>query len=121
VKVLLIDDWPVFALALQRTLREELQGDEVVIRHRPTAAIDLKGLDLVITDFHMPGMNGLELLQWLRKANPEMHTIVYSSLPEEVRDHRLQHEADHIISKLSRDRLKTVVLAVKAEHVAAQD
>ncbi|MBU3934551.1 response regulator, partial [Patescibacteria group bacterium] len=36
-------------------------------------------IDLVITDFDMPIMNGVELIRWIRAKHPEIKTILMSS------------------------------------------
>lgn len=41
--------------------------------------------DLVITDFVMPQMNGVELIQEVRKINPGIGTICMSGSPDNLR------------------------------------
>ena len=36
-------------------------------------------IDLVITDFRMPEMNGIELILWIKKEHPEIPVILMSS------------------------------------------
>ncbi len=42
------------------------------------------GADLVITDYTMPGMNGLELLEEVKKHNPQTDAIIMTADPQRV-------------------------------------
>jgi DNA-binding NarL/FixJ family response regulator len=66
-KLLIIDDSQVFLDRLKVRLQRE--GYSVVTSSAPIgASTELPACDLVILDFHMPGMNGSEALRWLRLA-----------------------------------------------------
>ena len=71
-RVLVIDDHPVNVLVLTRQLRQ--WGMKVASAESAKQALDIieQGLlpDLVITDMHMPGMDGLELARHIR-ARPD--------------------------------------------------
>ena len=49
--------------------------------------------DLVITDIHMPGKSGLELIQLIRQHNPEVRAIYISGDPGRFRA-ALEEEED---------------------------
>lgn len=56
--------------------------------------------DVVITDHHMPGMNGLELVTQLRElAYPGKIVVFSSELSREVHERYLRHRVDHILPK----------------------
>jgi putative two-component system response regulator len=76
-KVLCVDDEPAILLLVQRLL--QIQGFEPVGCSDPESAIsefENGSFDAVITDIHMPGMNGLALLHALRERQPEIPVIV---------------------------------------------
>ena len=76
-RVLCVDDEPVILQLLRRFL--EVQGFEAVICNDPLAAAATfagGGFDVVITDIHMPGMDGLTLMQSLREMQPEIPVVV---------------------------------------------
>lgn len=81
IRVVIVDDSPVARLALTGLLskqpRVELIGDAasgpegwlLAAQQRP---------DLVVTDLDMPGFDGLELARRLRRAHPQIKTILTS-------------------------------------------
>ncbi len=76
-RVLCVDDEPVILQILRRLL--EVQGFEPVTCGDPVAAIALfddSSFDVVITDIHMPGMDGLALMKALRERQPELPVMV---------------------------------------------
>ena len=76
-RVLCVDDEPVILQILRRLL--EVQGFEPVVCGDPLAAISMftEGMfDVVITDIHMPKMDGLSLMRALREKQPELPVVV---------------------------------------------
>ncbi|HEU4579731.1 MAG TPA: response regulator [Polyangiaceae bacterium] len=66
-KLLVIDDNQAFLDRIQARL--QLEGYAVVTSSAPIrASTELPSCDLVILDFHMPGLNGSDALRWLRLA-----------------------------------------------------
>ena len=77
LRVLCVDDEPVILRILRRLL--EVQGFEVVTCGDAAAALSTftEGtFDFVMTDVHMPGMDGLALMRALRERQPELPVIV---------------------------------------------
>lgn len=61
---------------------------------------DVDAYDVVITDHHMPGMNGLELVTALRQSAYRGKLIVFSSeLSETVDNAYRRMRVDHILPK----------------------
>ena len=76
-RVLCVDDEPVILQILRRLL--EVQGFEAMTCGDPQTAISTFSVghfDVVITDIHMPGMDGLTLMRLLREKEPEMPVVV---------------------------------------------
>ena len=76
-RVLCVDDEPVILQILRRLL--EGHGFEAVTCSDPTTAISTfsaGSFDVVITDIHMPGMDGLTLMRTLRQREPELPVVV---------------------------------------------
>ncbi|MEW6739787.1 MAG: sigma-54-dependent transcriptional regulator [Nitrospirota bacterium] len=79
-RILVIDDDQGTCHLLARILQKE--GFNVVAENSPQNALSaFKGdnFDLVITDFYMPEMNGLELLAEIKRINPDVDVIVMTA------------------------------------------
>ena len=76
-RVLCVDDEPVILQILRRLL--EVQGFEPITCGDPLTALstfDEGSFEVVITDIHMPGMDGLTLMRALRDRQPELPVVV---------------------------------------------
>ena len=93
VRVLIGDDHRIVREGLKQVLgdpanelpdiavvSEATQGAEVL--EQVAALAGAQGLDLVLLDIAMPGMDGLEVLQALRKAWPALPVLMLSTYPE---------------------------------------
>jgi CheY-like chemotaxis protein len=75
-RVLLIDDEPAVQLVLQQML--QAGGHSVLMGRIGDALVqDLQsgGYDLVITDIHMPGMDGWAVAKWIAENRPGIPVI----------------------------------------------
>ncbi|QLI80429.1 response regulator [Chitinibacter fontanus] len=79
--ILIVDDQTTFRQALKSILSElGFTGIEQASSGREALVIMKKqAIDCVISDWNMPGMDGLELLQWVR-TNPGTETIPFMLL-----------------------------------------
>jgi len=76
-RVLCVDDEPVILQILRRLL--EVQGFDPVTCSNPLTALSefSEGMfDVVITDIHMPQMDGLALMRSLRSKQPDLPVVV---------------------------------------------
>ena len=83
-RLLIVDDEPEVAEGLLDIL-ESLQGDDVELLSACSAAEALETLgkvrvDIVLTDIHMPEMNGLEMYQEIKKRWPRCRVIFISGV-----------------------------------------
>jgi len=85
-RLLVVDDDPLFRESLIETLQDE--GYAVVDFGAAAPALDyLTGggeADLVILDWHMPGMNGMQLLRALRQAGVDVPAIFLTVLGDQI-------------------------------------
>jgi DNA-binding NtrC family response regulator len=80
--ILVVDD----DLSIRETFLRQLAGEgyEIAAADSAETAIAMLGRHdiepgLVITDLRMPGMGGLDLLRWLREAQPDVDVIVITA------------------------------------------
>lgn len=83
-RVAIVDDDQQLLLSISGLLRSfgiealSFASAEDLFEARPAA------IDFVIADVHMPGMNGLEMIERLRKEGDKVPIIVLSALDPEV-------------------------------------
>jgi len=83
--VLLVDDEPRILSALTRALRRE--GYQLLSADTPAQAlrlVDEHPVDLVLSDYKMPGTTGLELLERIAKRRPEAARLLITGWNTEV-------------------------------------
>ncbi len=87
IQVLLVDDHPLLRTGLRHVLEQERDfgpvgeagsADEALRR------IDEQLWDAVILDIVMPGRNGLEVLQEIRRKKPALPVLIFSNHAEHV-------------------------------------
>jgi len=77
-RVLLVDDEPSMLFALKALL--DTRGDEAVIARDATEALAaLERVDAVVSDFAMPGMDGLELLGAIRERDESLPVVLLTA------------------------------------------
>ncbi|GAQ93852.1 response regulator receiver domain-containing protein [Thermodesulfovibrio aggregans] len=80
-KILIVDDEPDMLKLLSMILREKTPY-EVTTTNNPVEAVELakKGdYDLVITDLKMPGLDGLQLLEEVKKRDEDVPVIIITA------------------------------------------
>lgn len=79
VSVLFVDDEALILQTIQRILRhtdlEVLTADGA---REAMAILDARRVDVLVTDIDMPGMDGLELITWVRQHHPTTVRMVLS-------------------------------------------
>ncbi|MCS7314478.1 MAG: response regulator [Bryobacterales bacterium] len=99
-QILLVDDNEL-GLAARKALLEE-QGYAVTIASSGEAALELfrsQAFDLVITDFRMPGMNGIELIRQLRCQKRDVPIILLSGFVQPLGLNEQVTGADVVLAK----------------------
>ncbi|MCX5846983.1 MAG: response regulator [Deltaproteobacteria bacterium] len=79
IKILIVDDEEGVRISLKKVLQRD--GYEIILAENGMDAIDyvrnhMNEIDAVISDFKMPGIDGLETLTEIGKLNPEIIRII---------------------------------------------
>ena len=120
-RVLCVDDDPAMVLMVDGLLRRA--GYEVTMFEQPAAALervqaDPWAFDIVVTDFNMPEMNGMELAAAIAHEAPHLPVIITSGFISD--DMRQQAGALHIGALLQKEytleRLGGLVHSVLEQH-----
>jgi DNA-binding NtrC family response regulator len=82
ITILIVDDDPLVLEMLSEFLRDEgysihlaSSGDDAIARVR------VMPIDIVLVDFKMPGMSGLETIETIADINPETVSILMTGFP----------------------------------------
>jgi CheY-like chemotaxis protein len=123
-RILIIEDEPHVALVLCQTLRHP-QGGGYQVESCESAEEALERLhdehfDLLISDFRLPGMNGLELIEQARQISPDTRSILITGFGSPQLEEQASLLANAYITKPFRmqDIIQTVqrVLEEPAGH-----
>jgi signal transduction histidine kinase len=121
-RVLHVEENPVDAELVRQNLRRGGFEVEVVVVDSTRdceSMLDREKFDLVISDYHLPRGNGLDVLSTVRKKNAEIPFILVSgSLGEETAIEALKQGATDCILK---DRLSRIPVAVRRAIEDARD
>lgn len=101
-RVILVDDHAILLDGVRNLLEKE--DDIIVSGIFPNGEAALQYLknndvDLVVTDFHMPGMDGLSLVHTIRRIKPETKIIVMS-----------MHDESHLVKEILKAGINGYVL-----------
>jgi CheY-like chemotaxis protein len=111
-RILLVDDNSL-GLAARRSVLEEL-GHQVLTAGTAADALELCGkhnFDIVVTDYKMPKMNGVELIVRLRKQHPATAVILISGFTDTLGLDEASTGADIVLQK-SNNEVPQLIRAV---------
>lgn len=113
--ILVVDDWEIDRIRVVERLRRGLDARYVVAKDGLAAleAIELHKPDLVVTDLVMPRMDGLQLVEHIRKRYSFLPSVLMASRgSEELACRALEAGAVHFVPKQELGRLVDTVLSV---------
>jgi DNA-binding response OmpR family regulator len=86
LRILIVDDEPDIRLSLQEALAGQLDADIVAVQDAYEAQRLLRSgrCDVVLLDHLLPGLDGAQMLSWMRNQQMLARTIVITALPNEV-------------------------------------
>jgi DNA-binding NtrC family response regulator len=80
-RILVVDDEKDMLALLKRIINEESEH-EVITQTDPVQALELfkeQSFDLVITDLKMPKMDGIKVLESIKKMNPDVPVVILTA------------------------------------------
>lgn len=80
-KILIVDDEPDMLRLLSMIIKEKTPY-EVTTTNNPLEALELAkkgGFDLLVADLKMPGLNGIELLESVKRFDEDIPTIIITA------------------------------------------
>jgi DNA-binding response OmpR family regulator len=124
VRIALIDDDRLWAEALSEYLADKgFTTRYAEDAFRGLALLEEEPLALAVVDYHMPGMNGLELVRQVRRRGLPVPIILVSSDDDPALARRAQAEGLQLLSKSATPRflLQTVEQTLRSlEHARAE-
>ena len=112
MKILIADDHPLFRAGLKETLSKEKDVQLIGEADNGRKALELareQHWDVVLLDLTMPGTDGLEALQELRREQPKLPVLILSAHPEDQLALRLLKAG--AAGYLTKDKAPEVLLA----------
>jgi DNA-binding NtrC family response regulator len=112
IKVLLVDDEEEFVQSLAERIRIRELGSEVALNgEEALAKLEEKLPDVMILDFKMPGIDGLSVLEQVKKAYPGVQVIMLTAhgTPEIEKKARDLGAFDYLQKPVAIEKLTRVI------------
>ncbi|MDG6249272.1 PAS domain S-box protein [Methanocalculus sp.] len=123
IRVLYVDDEPAL-LQICKIYLEKKEHFEVFLSKNPTDAIALlskQSFDAIISDYQMPGMDGLQFLKYLREQGDETPFVIFTGKGrEEVVIEALNSGADFYLQKGGDPKAQFTELSQKIKYAVAR-
>ncbi|MGI0120043.1 response regulator [Zooshikella sp. RANM57] len=126
VKLLVVDDASFIRDLIKKAVRSRFPHfilEDAVNGRRAQSLLEKNIYDLVLCDWEMPELSGLELLQWLREEFPDRKTPFIMVTSRGDREHVLQAieagVSDYIGKPFSNDQLISKIVKVLSKRVSA--
>jgi CheY-like chemotaxis protein len=128
VRILIVDDDREQARALKMSLELMEQKTQVVdVPSGEEAMLEIgrDPFDLLVADYHLPGMTGIELIKRLRKKSPDLKALIITGTPLEKLEKEMGDlEVSELIQKpidaeVFLNAVKAIVFGVEEEDAPA--
>lgn len=101
-RILFVDDDPMLARVYVTVLQDQSAHWEVRSATSGSKALELAEkapFDIVVTDYRMPGMTGLQLVEEIRKRNPRTSRVILSGIHDQEEIARCLNSTHQFIGK----------------------
>lgn len=121
--IILVEDEPDILIILHRLMRDLTGGYDIITVSSGAdalAQIALRKVPLVITDYNMPGMNGLQLAAAIKETSPDTYVVMITAYATPELERRAREQRiDYYLSKpFPLDRLEQIVRDVLRSYVS---
>jgi two-component system, NarL family, nitrate/nitrite response regulator NarL len=102
MRILLVDDHAILLDGIKNLLEKE---EDIIVAglaesaEKALAFLKTNEVDVMVTDFHMPGMDGLSLVNTVKRIQPNIKTIILS-----------MHDETHLVKEILRAGVNGYVL-----------
>ncbi len=120
--VLVVDDFATMRRIVRNILRD-LEFKKILEAEDGTAAVDIlktQKVDLIISDWNMPKMTGLELLKWVR-SNEDTKDIPFLMVTAEAQKENVIEAVKAKVSNYIVKPFTAQTLAEKIEKILPKD
>jgi DNA-binding NtrC family response regulator len=85
IKILLVDDEEYFVKSLSKYISkmENLGADFALNGEEALKRVENEAPDVIVLDLKMPGVAGVEVLRWVKKAYPDVQVIILTGYGSE--------------------------------------
>lgn len=121
--IILVEDEPDILIILHRLMRDLTGGYDIITVNSGAdalAQIALRKVPLVITDYNMPGMNGLQLAAAIKETSPDTCVVMITAYATPELERRAREQRiDYYLSKpFPLDRLEQIVRDVLRSYIS---
>jgi CheY-like chemotaxis protein len=121
--IILVEDEPDILIILHRLMRDLTGGYDIITVNSGAdalAQIALRKVPLVITDYNMPGMNGLQLTAAIKETSPDTCVVMITAYATPELERRAREQRiDYYLSKpFPLDRLEQIVRDVLRSYIS---
>ncbi len=112
IKVLLVDDEEEFVQTLAERVRMRELGSEIALNGKEALAkLGEKLPDVMILDFHLPGIDGLTVLEQVKKTYPDVQVVMLTAhgTPEMEKKARDLGAFDYLQKPVGIDKLTKTI------------
>ncbi|SFM50478.1 response regulator [Thermodesulforhabdus norvegica] len=120
--VLIVDDFATMRRIIRNILRD-LEFKKILEAEDGTAAVDIlktQKVDLIISDWNMPKMTGLELLKWVR-SNEDTKDLPFLMVTAEAQKENVIEAVKAKVSNYIVKPFTAQTLAEKLEKILPKD
>ena len=120
-KILIVDDEEDLTWSISKSLMRENDLLEIICVHSGDEALKILekiSFDLVISDIRMPGKNGLELMDQIRKNHPQTKMIIMTAYGSPVIEEKIKKtkNAYYVEKPFDIHELKNLIFKINWEN-----